>query len=1109
MSQHAFVPESLRGLLAQADPQRRKPLEALLNADQRRRWTRGERLPIEVYRTVLPDLDDELLLDLIYSEIVLREDLGETPTLEDYSRRFPELGPRLERLFAVHGELAGSLDGLFRMLDEARPETTLAHIPEPQPSIDRPTPPPITPNTGSGSAPSVVRSSPPEPTVPGYKILGRLGQGGMGVVYKARHLRLGRVVALKMILSGAHAESTELVRFLGEAEAVAKLHHPNVVQLYETGQHDGLPYFTLEFVSGGSLADKLRGTPLPPREAAQLLVAIARGAQHAHDCGVIHRDLKPANLLLDADGTPKITDFGLAKRVEVCGMTASWSVLGTPSYMAPEQAGGRSRVVDHRADVYSLGAILYEVLTGRPPLKAATPVETVLQVLEDDPAPPRLLQPKIPRDLETICLKCLRKEPARRYATAAALADDLARFLDGAPILARSVGPVERAWRWARRRPLLAGLGSTIALLLLALVVGSWVAVVQVSVARDEERLARKNAQHRAEQEAAARERAEEAEQQARSETRKAQKMSEVLVGMFQASDPLAFNGSMLFTPGDAGRKLTADVILDRGAERVRREFQDEPLLRAALYESIGDVYRTLGEFRKAEPMLREAVELRRAAGREDLELAASLHALGWLRHDLGDYEQAEKLYREAIAIRERLAGPESLLVLASKFNLAMLLAHANDHDASDTLFREVLELRRRLLGPKHRDVGVTLLALAMVLSEKGDNREAEKLGLEGIEIFRLQPGAERLANAVGEFVRGLVTRRTGFPKLAEPMFRKCLELTRSELGQGHFYTALILHELAVTVDEAGRPDEAEALFRESLEVGRSTVGLEHPRALVGVESFARFLEKRGKANEIAPLFDEILTARRKRYGPDHPLVAETLFAYTRHVEKESRERAEAMYREADRIYRKTGGVKRTDNAFNLNNWAVLLESMGRLNEAEPLYRESLVLHRRLGMTPRDTITVIHNLADLLLNRRQFDEAVPLLREGLTLCRTSRLDADTALDLREKLAKCELELRHPAAALPLVVELLTEARKTYAKQPNLLLPRVETTANLLALLGRFTESAERYDEAAELARRAKRNTSIVRGLIRDAALARLAAGDLEGYGETLTRLVPR
>ena len=312
----------------------------------------------------------------------------------------------------------------------------------------------------------------PIPAIDGYEILSELGRGGMGIVYRARQIRLNRPCALKMILAGAHANDEANARFLAEAEAVARLQHANVVQIRHIGETGGLPFFELEFLDGGSLDRRLNGTPWPARQAAELIESVARGVAEAHRVGIVHRDLKPANILLAADGTPKVGDFGAAKTLnQDSGLTRTDSIMGSPGYMSPEQAEGKAKEVGPLADVYALGAILYELLTGRPVFRAATALETLEQVKTTEPVPPSRLVPGLSRDIETIALKCLQKEPAKRYASAALLIDDLNRYLEGHPILARRVSPVELAWRWCRRNPWLAGaLGST-ALALAAVVV--------------------------------------------------------------------------------------------------------------------------------------------------------------------------------------------------------------------------------------------------------------------------------------------------------------------------------------------------------------------------------------------------------------------------------------------------------------------------------------------------------------------------------------------------------------------------------------------------------------------------------------------------------------
>jgi WD40 repeat protein/serine/threonine protein kinase len=319
-----------------------------------------------------------------------------------------------------------------------------------------------------------------------YELLAEIARGGMGVVFKARQTSLNRIVALKMILAGQLASEADVERFHSEAEAAAQLDHPGIVPIFEVGEHEEQHYFSMGLVEGRSLAQKVSEGPLPPREAAGLTMHVAEAIAYAHAQGVIHRDLKPSNILLDKDAQPRVTDFGLAKRVDAdSGLTATGQVLGTPSYMAPEQAGGETEKIGPLSDVYSLGAILYCLLTGRPPFQAASPTETLIQVLQKEPVSPRLLNPKVPRDLETICLKCLEKDAQKRYPSAAQLTDELQRFLNGEPIQARPISTPARAWRWCRRNPSISSLIGIAAMLLLVVTIVSSLGYVRVRQERN------------------------------------------------------------------------------------------------------------------------------------------------------------------------------------------------------------------------------------------------------------------------------------------------------------------------------------------------------------------------------------------------------------------------------------------------------------------------------------------------------------------------------------------------------------------------------------------------------------------------------------------------
>jgi WD40 repeat protein/serine/threonine protein kinase len=500
------------GISSETYPQELCELFQQVQADQRHRWQLGERPTLESYLAQHPELaaSPEAVLGLVGHELRLRHEAGIPPTLEEYQRRFPHLADLLRDRFEALTDPAGSSEKT-PVLSASRtgPADAWATV-NPEASPDA-TPDLARPPAGTGDDWATVTgeaqpaaAGPQKLPLAGYEILSELGRGGMGVVYKARDRKLRRLVALKMILAGEHAGAREMLRLRGEAEAVARLQHPNIVQIFEIGEADGLPFLALEYCPGGSLASRLQGTPLPPRQAAELLVVLARAIAHAHQSGIIHRDLKPGNILLQkkaeatpktesvtaetgfslADYEPKVSDFGLAKRLDQGGSTITGAVLGTPSYMAPEQARGTQEDIGRGADVYALGAILYELLTGRPPFRAASPWDTVQQVLTEEPVPPSEIQSKTPRDLETICLKCLEKTPARRYDSAEDLTADLQRYLNDEPILARRTSRLERLLKWARRRKALAALVvvsflAATALLILAAI--SWQRTVELA----------------------------------------------------------------------------------------------------------------------------------------------------------------------------------------------------------------------------------------------------------------------------------------------------------------------------------------------------------------------------------------------------------------------------------------------------------------------------------------------------------------------------------------------------------------------------------------------------------------------------------------------------
>jgi eukaryotic-like serine/threonine-protein kinase len=571
-----------------------------------------------------------------------------------------------------------------------------------------------------------------QPTVPGYEIVGELGRGGMGVVYKARQRGLNRWVALKMVLAGAHAGAAQLARFQTEAEAVARLQHPNIVQIYDVGELDGLPYFSLEYIDGLSLDQKIHRQPQPPREAANLTETLARAMQYAHENGIIHRDLKPANVLMTTDGKPKITDFGLAKRLEEdSSQTKSGTLMGTPSYMAPEQARGEIKEVGPLADVYSLGAMLYELITGRPPFLASSAMDTIMQVTRDEAMAPTRIVPDTPPDLETICMKCLQKETDKRYPSALALAEDLERFQLGEPILARPVGGVERFWRWCRRNPRIALLTGAVAILLISVTAVSATAAVRISQeqketlkAKNEAELAKDEAELRRAEAVAQREKADAEKKVAENMSKFSLQTLLELVTTVQAQ-----------LQNRPGMEKLKDAILNqalKGLDSVAEIAKGSALAartRGGVYQRKGDMFLRAGKTKEAMKEYQESLKLFQhamdelpadAPQGEILQYnVAVLHTkVAEASRQSGDAAAARRHYEEALRLRKALLqadlkSPEfkqfpknvPQAVATSYVSLGQLLLQDGDLAGAREFFRQAHVLREKLVrSPKDLD---------------------------------------------------------------------------------------------------------------------------------------------------------------------------------------------------------------------------------------------------------------------------------------------------------------------------------------------------------------------------------------------------------------------
>ncbi|HTU23522.1 MAG TPA: serine/threonine-protein kinase [Gemmataceae bacterium] len=669
--------------------------------------------------------------------------------------------------------------------------------------------------------------------VPGYELLGSLGRGGMGIVYKARQVSLNRVVALKMILSGEHANRDALNRFSREAKAVARLQHPNIVQIYEIGHSGAHPYFSLEYLEGGSLQEQIARVSQTPRQAAELVETLARAVYYAHRQGIIHRDLKPANILLAADGTPKIADFGLAKQVaDDSGQTRTGTILGTPAYMAPEQARGWG-LIGPAADIYALGAVLYDLLTGRPPFEGTTVLDTLEMVQLHDPVPPQRHQPSIPTDLQTICLKCLHKTPAGRYLTAQNLADDLRRFLDGQPIQARPTPLWERVLKWVRRRPAQAALFAAGAAVLITLI---------VALAREA-----KNQHHLAELAQAESSREKKHVEEMRASRDKAWRQKEIAEANQRQAQLQAARAS----------RLTGDIQEDRGMhEEARRAYHKaialyERLLQgpsrpASLPAEVAGVYLNLwivqaaaNSFVDAEKTLDRACELLEPlvhqSGGDDVskgELARCYNNRGIHFQIQGQPTKARDSYEQALALFRRMRPetrerPAYLLEMARvEKNLGVLHQQSNAPQRAERCYRDALTILRRLVqqAPEavvySNELGQVFLDLTGLLAGRGD-AEAEAFYDESVRFF---DALARKSDAIPDYRfllalartnRADVCRRSGdLARAREDLLEACRLLKRLHddfPSRADFAVELArtLNRLAAVQESSGRQDEA------------------------------------------------------------------------------------------------------------------------------------------------------------------------------------------------------------------------------------------------------------------------------------------------------------
>jgi serine/threonine-protein kinase len=830
-----------------------------------------------------------------------------------------------------------------------------------------------------------------------YQIIRQMGEGGMGSVYLGIRAdkEFKKHVAIKVIKKGMDSGAI-VARFRRERQILASLDHPSIAKLLDGGTtEDGLPYFVMEYIQGKSVNEYCDNHKLTIRERLQIFCKICAAVQYAHQNLVVHRDLKPGNILVTPDGTVKLLDFGIAKLLNLDSFsedlppTATDVRIMTPDYASPEQARGDP--ITTSSDVYSLGIILYELLSGQRPFHFANqnPVDILRVISEQEAvkpstaisksldlptdrvsalrnATPEKLQKELRGDLDNIILMALRKEPQRRYASVEAFSDDINRYLKGHPVIARKGTWSYRAGKYVKRHK---GAVAAVAGLFLLLTTFSVIVTFQnIKISRQSAEIAKQ------------RDVAIKSEQ-------KAQEVTNFLANLFEINDPAQ----------SKGENLTARQLLDRGAEKLQKEFKDQPEVQAELMHRVGMIYKELGMYDQAEMLIRQALQTRKSLfGPAHVTVAQSTNDLAMVLKFKGKLNEAEKLYRESQAIFRKAYGNEHVEVATSLNNLAIVLGDEGRFDEAEKLSREALAMDRKLLGKMDPGVATDLNNLAMLLQQKGKLDEAEKLFREALAILHKEYGHEYPEVARDLNNLAIVLQKKGQFDEAEKLSREVLALDRKLLGNDHPYVSRDLGNLGVVLNIKGNVDEAEKLFRETLDRDRKQLGTEHPFVALDLWRLSQLVMNQGKLDEAESLQRGALAMHRKLLGNEHPSVAGDMNGLAMVLyEKGQMDEAEKLLREALALHRKLLGSEHTQVATNLSNLAIVLQQKGKQDEAEKLAREAVDLGQKLLGNEHPYVAAwLATLAEVRLSQGNIHDATAISEQALAFPK-EKLAADS------------------------------------------------------------------------------------------------------------------